>query len=77
MASNKFIEANDKIAKAVTGAYKKVESDVVSGYKTVEKAAVDGYAKVEDVFVGKFFTTFITPKSCKEYTEASGRHCDG
>ena len=40
MAKSKIAEANEKVAKAVTG-----------GYKKLEKGVVDGYTKIEDKFV--------------------------
>ena len=51
MAKSKFIEANEKIADAVTGGYKKIEKGVVDGYKKIENGVVSGYTKIEDKFV--------------------------
>ena len=45
MAKSKIIEANKKIAEAVTGSYKKIE-----------KGVVDGYTKIEDKFVEAYLT---------------------
>ena len=45
MAKSKLVQANQKIAETVTGAYKKVED-----------AVVGTYAKVEDVFVDRYLT---------------------
>lgn len=47
---------NEKIAKEVTGAYKKVEDAVVGAYRKIETGAVDTYKKVEDACVEKLFT---------------------
>ncbi len=43
MAKSKAVKANEKIADAVTTAYKKVESTVVGGYTKIEDAFVDRY----------------------------------
>lgn len=43
MAKSKFVEANEKIAEAVTGGYKKIETGVV-----------EGYTKLEDKFIDRF-----------------------
>lgn len=44
-----------KQAKAVSGAYKKIEDTVVGGYKKIEDTAVGSYKKIE----GKFVDTFL------------------
>lgn len=51
MAKSKIMEANEKIADAVTGGYKKIEQGVVGGYKKIEHGVVKGYTKIEDKFV--------------------------
>ena len=51
MAKSKIVEANEKIAEAVTGGYKKIEKGVVEGYKKIEQVVVGGYTKLEDKFV--------------------------
>ena len=43
MAKSKIIEANEKIADAVTGGYKKIEKGVVSGYTKIEDKFVETY----------------------------------
>ena len=53
--SNKFIEANEKIAEGVTEGYKKIENGVVNGYKKIENGVVDGFNKVSDKCVEKLF----------------------
>ncbi len=53
---SKFMEANEKIEKAVVEGYKKIEEGVVDGYKKIEKGAVEGFEKVSDKFVEKLFT---------------------
>ncbi len=54
MAKSKIVEANKKIAKAVTGGYKGIEKGVVSGYKKIEQGVVRGYTKLEDKFVDAY-----------------------
>ncbi len=56
MAKSKLVEANQKIADAVTDGYKKIEKGVVEGYKKIEKGVVEGYAKIEDKFVDAYLT---------------------
>ena len=56
MAKSKIIEANEKIADAVTGGYKKIEKGVVDGYKKIEQGVVSGYTKIEDKFVETYLT---------------------
>ena len=56
MAKSKFIKANEKIAEAVTGGYKKIEKGVVDGYKKIEQGVVSGYGKIEDKFVESYLT---------------------
>ncbi len=43
MAKSKFVKANEAIADAVTGGYKKIEKGVVEGYKKIEDKFVDAY----------------------------------
>ena len=52
---SKLVEANERIAEAVVGGYKKIEDGVVSGYQKIEKGAVDGFNKVADKCVEKLF----------------------
>ncbi len=52
---SKFVEANEKIAEAVTAGYKKIETGVVEGYKKIETGAVEGFTKVTDKCVEKLF----------------------
>ncbi len=56
MAKSKIVQANQKIADAVTDGYKKIEKGVVDGYKKIEQGVVDGYAKIEDKFVDAYLT---------------------
>lgn len=56
MAKSKLVQANQKIAEAVTGGYKKIEKGVVTGYKKVEQGVVKGYEKIEDKFVDRYLT---------------------
>ena len=56
MAKSKIVEANEKIADAVTGGYKKIEQGVVDGYKKIEQGVVKGYTKIEDKFVEAYLT---------------------
>jgi len=56
MAKSKMVKANEKIADAVTGGYKKIEKGVVKGYKKIEQAVVGGYTKIEDKFVDAYLT---------------------
>lgn len=56
MAKSKLVQANEKIAKSVTGGYKKIEKGVVDGYKKIEKGVVDGYTKIEDKFIDAYLT---------------------
>lgn len=56
MAKSKLVEANKKIAEAVTGGYKKIEKGVVDGYKKIEQGTVSGYTKLEDKFVEAYLT---------------------
>ena len=43
MAKNKLVQTNEKIARAVT-----------QGYKKIEAGAVEGFSKVSDAFVEQF-----------------------
>ena len=43
MAKSKIVKANEKIAEAVTGTYKKIEKGVVAGYTKLEDKFVDAY----------------------------------
>ena len=45
MAKSKLVKANEKIADAVVG-----------GYRKIEKGAVDGFTKMSDSFVDQFLT---------------------
>ena len=56
MAKSKIVQANEKIAEAVTDGYKKIEKGVVDGYKKIEKGVVSGYIKIEDKFVDAYLT---------------------
>lgn len=56
MAKSKLVQANEKIAEAVTEGYKKIEKGVVDGYKKIEQGVVDGYTKIEDKFVDIYLT---------------------
>lgn len=56
MAKSKLVQANEKIADAVTTGYKKIEKGVVDGYKKIEQGVVDGYSKIEDKFVDAYLT---------------------
>lgn len=56
LAKSKIVQANEKIAEAVTGGYRKIEKGVVDGYKKIEKDVVSGYSKLEDKFVDAYLT---------------------
>lgn len=56
MAKSKIVQANKKIAEAVTDGYKKIEQGVVEGYKKIEQGVTDGYTKIEDKFVDAYLT---------------------
>lgn len=56
MAKSKIVEANEKIAEAVTDGYKKIEKGVVDGYKKIEQGVVGGYTKIEDKFIATYLT---------------------
>ena len=56
MAKSKIVQANEKIAEAVTDGYKKMEKGVVDGYKKIERGVVSGYTKIEDKFVDAYLT---------------------
>ena len=56
MAKSIIVKANGKVAKAVTGGYKKIEKGVVDGYKKIEQGVVGGYTKLEDKFVDAYLT---------------------
>ncbi len=56
MAKSKIVQANKKIAKAVTDGYKKIETGVVEGYHKIEDGVVGGYTKLEDKFIDQFLT---------------------
>ena len=56
MAKSKIVEANEKIAEAVTTGYKKIEKGVVDGYMKIQQGVVDGYSKIEDKFVDTYLT---------------------
>lgn len=71
MAKNKLVKENEKIAEAVVGGYKKIETGVV-----------EGFTKMTDAFVDQFLTkdgeTVEQAKArlAKEQAdrEAAGRH---
>lgn len=56
MAKSKLVQANEKIAEAVTGGYEKIEKGVVDGCKKIEEGVVKGYTKLEDKFIDRFLT---------------------
>ncbi len=56
MADQKVRKANEEIAGAVAGGYRKIEEGVVGGYKKIEDGVTGAFKKVEDRFVGKFLT---------------------
>ena len=43
MAKSTLVQANDQIAEAVIGGYKKIEDGVVGGYKKIEDGVVEGF----------------------------------
>lgn len=47
MAKSKIVQANQKIAKAVTKGYKKIEKGVVGGYTQIEDKFIDAYLTKE------------------------------
>lgn len=56
MAKSKLVKANEKIADAVCGGYRKIESTVVDGYKKVESTVVGQFNRISDGFVDQFLT---------------------
>ena len=56
MAKSKIAKANERIAEAVTGGYRKIEQGVVDGYTKIEQGVVHGYTKIEDKFVDAYLT---------------------
>ena len=79
MAKSKLVQANDRIAEAVVGGYKKIEDGVVGGYKKIEEGVVGGYKKIENGAVGgfnkiadKFVDNFLT-KEGESVEEAKER----
>ena len=56
MTKSKIVQANEKIAKVVTGGYKKIETGVVECYGKIEDSAISGYTKLEDKFIDQFLT---------------------
>ena len=77
MAKSKIVQANRKIATAVTGSYKKIETGVVNGYRKIEDGAVSGYTKIEDRFIAQFLaregeSVEDARKRLKEASEKSG-----
>lgn len=56
MAKSRITKANERIAEAVTGGYRKIEAGVVGGYKKIETGVVEGYSRVEDKFIDTFLT---------------------
>lgn len=56
MAKSEIVKINEKIAKAVSGGYKKVEKGVVDGYKKIEQGVTKSYTKIEDKFVDAYLT---------------------
>ena len=56
MAKSKLVKANERIADAVVGGYKKIENGVVGGYKKIEEGVTGTFQKVEDGFVDRFLT---------------------
>ena len=71
MAKNKLVEENEKIAEAVVGGYKKIETGVV-----------EGFTKMTDAFVDRFLTKDgetveqATPRLANDLAAgaAAGRH---
>lgn len=47
MAKSKLVQANEKIAKAVTEGFSKIENGVVAGYTKIEDRFVDAYLTKE------------------------------
>lgn len=70
MAKSKIVQANEKIAEAVTGGYKKIETSVVEGYKKIEHGVVDGYKKIEQGVVSGF--TKMEDKFVETYLAKDG-----
>ena len=56
MEKSKLMEANRKIAEAVTTGYQTIETGVVEGYRKIEDGVVGGYTKLEDKFIDTFLT---------------------
>ncbi len=56
MSKSKLGKANEKIADAVVGGYRRIEEGVVGGYKKIEDGVTGAFKKVEDGFVDKFLT---------------------
>lgn len=53
---SKLVDANEKIAKAVTNGYQAIESKVVNSYKAIENGAVTGFTKVTDQCIKTLFS---------------------
>lgn len=53
---SKLVDANEKIAKAVTTGYQAMESKVVNSYKAIENGAVTGFTKVTDQCIKTLFS---------------------
>ena len=47
-------KANEEIAEAVTGGFRKIEDGVVDGYKKIENTVVGAYQSIEDQFVARY-----------------------
>ena len=56
MAKSTLAKANEKIAKKVTGGYRKLEEGAVGGDKQIEEGAVGGFTKISDAFVDELLT---------------------
>lgn len=56
MARSPLVKANEKIADAVVGGYKAIETGVVEGFGRMTDAVVAGYTSIEDGFVDQFLT---------------------
>lgn len=56
MAKSKLIQANEKIAAAVTVGFQDMSDGVTSGFQRMCDTVVGGYTKIEDGFVDRYLT---------------------
>lgn len=73
MAKSKLVKANEEIAAAVAGGYKKVEEAVVGGYKKIEDAFVDRYLTHDGESVEEAKSRLAAEQAERQAAEQSGR----